>query len=194
MTIYGKTVLVTAGTLGLDNNIARACAEPGAQRIILFDTDQELVKEYGAPDILLHAAGIADSNLKAETYNPTIFQRVIDINLNGSFLVLVSQATSRAMIAAGKPGSIVLVASTSGVIVNYAQEQSWYNASKYVVIQVAKSLAVKWVKLNVRVNSISSRKKIWLPLTSQNRLRNVRKLNDHYVFLATDASQLHDGV
>lgn len=42
MTIYGKTVLVTAGARGLDNNIARACAEPGAQRIILFDADQEL--------------------------------------------------------------------------------------------------------------------------------------------------------
>lgn len=242
MTIYGKTVLVTGGARGLGNNMARACAEAGAQRIILFDANQELgetsaaelhektslpisfyrvdvrdevainaavdaiVQEHGAPDVLLHAAGIADSNLKAETYNPAMFRRLIDINLNGSFLV--SQAIGRAMIAAGKPGSIVLVASMSGVVVNYPQEQSCYNASKAGVIQLAKSLAVEWAKFNIRVNSISpgymdtelnrvpaleAQKKIWRSLTPQNRLGNVDELNGLCVFLASDASSFMTG-
>ena len=59
------------------------------------------------------------------------------------------------MIAAGKPGSIVLVASMSGTIVNYPQEQSCYNASKAGVIQFGKSLGAEWAKYNIRVNCIS---------------------------------------
>src|SRR5277367_2061818 len=69
-----------------------------------------------------------------------MFRRLIDINLTGSFLM--SQAVGKAMMAAGKPGSIVLVASMSGSIVNYPQEQSCYNASKAGVIQLGKSLVL----------------------------------------------------
>jgi len=67
----------------------------------------------------------------------------------------MSQAVGKAMIAAGKPGSIVLVASMSGSIVNYPQEQSCYNASKAGVIQFGKSLGAEWAKYNIRVNCIS---------------------------------------
>ena len=82
-----------------------------------------------------------------------MFRRLIDINLTGAFLV--SQAIGQAMIAANKPGSIVLIASMSGSIVNYPQEQSCYNASKAGVIQLGKSLGAEWAKYNIRVNCIS---------------------------------------
>lgn len=82
-----------------------------------------------------------------------MFRRLIDINLTGSFLM--SQTVGKAMIAAGKPGSIVLVASMSGSIVNYPQEQSCYNASKAGVVQFGKSLGAEWAKYNIRVNCIS---------------------------------------
>ena len=64
------------------------------------------------------------------------------------------------MIAANKAGSIVLVASMSGTIVNYPQEQSCYNASKAGVIQLGKSLGAEWAKYNIRVNCISPGKLI----------------------------------
>lgn len=82
-----------------------------------------------------------------------MFRRLIDINLTGSFLM--SQTVGKAMMAAGKPGSIVLIASMSGSIVNYPQEQSCYNASKAGVIQFGKSLGAEWAKYNIRVNCIS---------------------------------------
>lgn len=167
---------------------------------------EAVVQTHGTPDVLLHAAGIADSNLKAETYNPAMFRRLIDINLNGSFLV--SQAVGRAMMTAGKPGSIVLIASMSGVVVNYPQEQCSYNASKAGVIQLTKSLAVEWAKSNIRVNSISpgymdtdlnkvpaleAQKKIWRSMTPQNRLGDVDELNGLCIFLASDASSFMTG-
>ena len=67
----------------------------------------------------------------------------------------MSQTVGKAMMAAGKPGSIVLIASMSGSIVNYPQEQSCYNASKAGVIQFGKSLGAEWAKYNIRVNCIS---------------------------------------
>lgn len=167
---------------------------------------ESVVELYGAPDVLVNSAGIADSNIKAETYDPAMFRRLIDINLTGSFLM--SQAVGRAMMAAGKPGSIVLVASMSGSIVNYPQEQSCYNASKAGVIQFAKSIAAEWAKYNIRVNCISpgymdtalnrvpaleAQKKIWKSLTPQDRLGGVDELNGLCVFLASDASSFMTG-
>lgn len=167
---------------------------------------EEVVERYGAPDVLVNSAGIADSNIKAETYDPAMFRRLIDINLTGSFLM--SQSVGRAMMAAGKPGSIVLVASMSGSIVNYPQEQSCYNASKAGVIQLGKSLAAEWAKYDIRVNCISpgymdtalnrvpaldAQKKIWKSMTPQNRLGNVDDLNGLCVFLASDASKFMTG-
>lgn len=165
-----------------------------------------VVELYGAPDVLINSAGIADSNLKAETYDPAMFRRLIDINLTGSFLM--SQAVGRAMMNAKKPGSIILVASMSGSIVNYPQEQSCYNASKAGVIQFGKSLAAEWAKFGIRVNCISpgymdtalnrvpaleAQKKIWRSLTPQNRLGNVDDLNGLAVFLASDSSGFMTG-
>lgn len=167
---------------------------------------QNVVDLYGTPDVLVNSAGIADSNIKAETYDPAMFRRLIDINLTGSFLM--SQAVGRAMIAAGKPGSIILVASMSGSIVNYPQEQSCYNASKAGVIQFGKSLGAEWAKYNIRVNCISpgymdtalnkvpaldAQKKIWKSLTPQNRLGAVDDLNGLCVFLASDSSSFMTG-
>jgi NAD(P)-dependent dehydrogenase (short-subunit alcohol dehydrogenase family) len=135
-----------------------------------------------------------------------MWRRLIDINLTGSFLV--SQAAGRAMMAANKPGSIVLVASMSGSIVNYPQEQSCYNASKAGVIQFGKSLAAEWAKYNIRVNCISpgymdtalnnvpaleQQKAIWKSLTPQQRLGAVNDLNGLAVFLASDSSSFMTG-
>ncbi|KAM0281685.1 hypothetical protein ACHAQH_003416 [Verticillium albo-atrum] len=165
-----------------------------------------VVELYGCPDVLVNSAGIADSNIKAEDYDSSMFRRLIDINLTGTFLV--SQAVGKKMIAHGKPGSIVLVASMSGTIVNYPQEQSCYNASKAGVVQFGKSIAAEWAKHNIRVNCISpgymdtalnrvptleGQKKIWRSLTPQDRLGAVDDLNGLCVFLASDASGFMTG-
>ncbi|TAQ87086.1 hypothetical protein B7494_g4589 [Chlorociboria aeruginascens] len=167
---------------------------------------QAVVKEHGAPDVLINSAGIADSNIPAETYEHDMFRRLIDINLVGSFWM--AQSVGKAMIAAGKPGSIVFIASMSGSIVNYPQEQSCYNASKAGVVQLGKSLAAEWAKYNIRVNCISpgymdtalnnvpaldAQKVIWKSLTPQARLGAVEDLNGLAVFLASDSSAFMTG-
>ena len=91
--------------------------------------------------------------MPAEKYPTEMWTRLLDINLTGTFLM--SRAIGQHMIAAGKPGSMVFIASMSGGIVNFPQEQSCYNASKAGVIQLGKSLAAEWAKYGIRVNCIS---------------------------------------
>jgi NAD(P)-dependent dehydrogenase (short-subunit alcohol dehydrogenase family) len=172
----------------------------------IIEAVNSVVEMFGAPDVLINSAGIADSNIKAEEYDHSMFRRLIDINLTGSFLM--AQAVGRALIKAQKPGSIVFIASMSGSIVNYPQEQSCYNASKAGVIHLGKSLAAEWAKYGIRVNSISpgymdtalnrvpaldAQKKIWTSLTPQARLGAVDELNGLAVFLASDSSSFMTG-
>ena len=58
------------------------------------------------------------------------------------------------MLAGGR-GSIVNIASMSGVIVNRGLMQAHYNSSKAAVIHLSKSLAMEWAQRGVRVNTIS---------------------------------------
>lgn len=82
-----------------------------------------------------------------------MFRRLIDINLTGTFLC--AQAVAKEMIASGNGGSIIFIASMSGHIVNYPQEQCCYNASKAGVIMLGKSLAAEWAKYKIRVSKCS---------------------------------------
>lgn len=146
------------------------------------------------------------SNIKAEDYEISQFRRLIDINLTGSFLV--AQACAQHMIRSGTGGSILFIASMSGSIVNYPQEQCCYNASKAAVIQLGKSLAAEWARHRIRVNCISpgymdtelnrvpaldGQKKIWTSMTPQARLGEVDELNGLAVCLASDASSFVTG-
>jgi NAD(P)-dependent dehydrogenase (short-subunit alcohol dehydrogenase family) len=53
------------------------------------------------------------------------------------------------------PGSIVMIGSMSGSIVNVPQPQAPYNAAKAAVRHLAASLAVEWAGHGIRVNCIS---------------------------------------
>lgn len=146
------------------------------------------------------------SNQPAVKYDPVRFRRQVDINVTGTFLV--AQACAQHMIASKSGGSMIFIASMSGGIVNYPQEQSCYNASKAAVIQLGKSLATEWARYGIRVNTISpgymdtalnrvpaldAQKKIWIDNTPQKRLGAVNDLNNLAVYLASDGSSFMTG-
>jgi NAD(P)-dependent dehydrogenase (short-subunit alcohol dehydrogenase family) len=106
----------------------------------------------GVVDALVHAAGVADVTSAMEI-TPERFRRVVDINLTGTFLVC--RAFARRLVDAGRTGSAVTIASMSGLRVNRPQDQAAYNASKAGAAQLTKSLAVEWLPLGIRLNSIS---------------------------------------
>lgn len=52
-------------------------------------------------------------------------------------------------------GSMVLIGSMSGAVVNVPQPQAPYNAAKAAIRHLASSLAVEWAHAGIRVNVIS---------------------------------------
>ena len=117
----------------------------------LADAVRRVQDELGPLRLAVNSAGIANA-APAEEMSLEQWRRVIDINATGVFLSC--QAEARAMLAHGQ-GSIVNIASMSGVIVNRGLLQAHYNASKAAVIHLTKSLAMEWCRRGIRVNSIS---------------------------------------
>jgi NAD(P)-dependent dehydrogenase (short-subunit alcohol dehydrogenase family) len=117
----------------------------------LSDAVQIAEKELGPLTIAINCAGIANA-AAAEEMPAEQWQRMLDINLSGVFYSC--QAEARAMLAR-KKGSIVNIASMSGVIVNRGILQAHYNSAKAAVIHLSKSLAMEWCDRGIRVNSIS---------------------------------------
>ena len=101
--------------------------------------------------VALNCAGIANA-APAEALPLAQWQRMLDVNLTGIFLSC--QAEARVMLPR-KAGSIVNIASMSGIIVNRGLLQAHYNTSKAGVIHLTKSLAMEWSDRGIRVNSIS---------------------------------------
>lgn len=162
-----------------------------------------IVRDLGRIDIVVNSAGVADLTF-AEEYPAEKFRRVIDINLNGSFLV--AQAVGKQMIAQGTGGSMVFIASMSGSIVNWPQPQCAYNASKAGVRHLMKSLAAEWAVHGIRCNSISpgymdtalnrsynTLFNEWKERTPLGRLGDPDELSGCAIWLASDASSFCTG-
>lgn len=111
-----------------------------------------VVAAIGTPTVLVTAAGVA---LVADAVDTTVEQlgRVMAVNVTGTYLTATEHA--RRLIAARRGGAVVMVASMSAHVVNVPQRQSVYNASKAAVVALARSLAVEWADVGVRVNSVS---------------------------------------
>jgi sorbose reductase len=111
----------------------------------------QLSEALGVADILVTSAGITIWGDSIDVA-PEDWQRVLDINLNGTFYA--TQSFARRLLDAGRPGSAILVSSMSAQVVNVPQFQASYHASKAAVTMLAKSLAVEWAKSGIRVNAL----------------------------------------
>jgi D-arabinitol 2-dehydrogenase len=80
-------------------------------------------------------------------------QKLWGVNVDGTWLFAVGVA--KHLMERKAPGSIVMIGSMSGAIVNVPQPQAPYNAAKAAVRHMAASLAVEWAHAGVRVNCIS---------------------------------------
>jgi NAD(P)-dependent dehydrogenase (short-subunit alcohol dehydrogenase family) len=112
----------------------------------------EVSHTLGPPRILINAAGITVWEDSVDVSKES-WQRVIDINLTGTFLCC--QALARGCITEGTSGAIVNVSSMSARVVNLPQHQASYHASKAGVEMLTKALAVEWAPLGIRVNAIA---------------------------------------
>ena len=161
-------------------------------------------KFLGRLDMVINNAGVCIHEA-AEDTSEEHFDYIVDTDLKGVFLCCQS---AMKVMKPQKKGSIINIASMSGTVSNYPQKQAHYNAAKAGVILLTKCLAVEWVDLGIRVNSISpgyTRTEMtvqtsppemiaqWESMIPMRRMAEPQELAGAAIYLASDASSYTTG-
>ena len=157
---YGASIaLVDVSADGLDETRALIEAAGGKAECLPLDiTDEDAVssgfagvaKRHGQLDMLVNAAGVICENVPAEDAKMEDFDRVIGVNLKGSFIC--AKAAAPHMIAR-RSGKVVNISSQAALI--SLPSQAIYSASKGGVVVLTRSLAADWGVHNINVNCIA---------------------------------------
>lgn len=106
-------------------------------------------ERFGPVDIVVTAAGTSTLGFAVET-SGSDWDRNLDVNAKGSFLV--AKHVAKRLVAAGRTGRIVFIASQAGK--NGYRGMTAYVASKHAVLGVTKTMAVELAAHGITVNAI----------------------------------------
>lgn len=108
-----------------------------------------VARDLGPVGILVNAAGILDGYASADEMSPALWERVIAINLTGTFLT--AKRVLPEMLARGL-GRIINIASVAGVVGSGGGAA--YTASKHGVVGLTRQLAITYADRGVTINAI----------------------------------------
>lgn len=104
---------------------------------------------WGAPDLVINNAAVYPSGFLLDI-DVAEWDRILDVNLRAPFLV--AQGFAKAMIAAGRGGSIVNV--SSGAARKMRRSVVPYCVSKTALDRLTKGLALELAEYGIRVNAV----------------------------------------
>ena len=113
---------------------------------------QKIVAELGPVDVLINNVGNRNENVPIEQESLATWQELIDLNLTSCFLA--TKIVGGAMLARGRGGRIINIASISGLIANRGIAGRHYETAKAAVIQFTRATAADWAPRGVTVNAI----------------------------------------
>ena len=197
----------------LDEGAAAATADAiraghgraASARVNLGDAEsvEELFRENGDPDVLVCTPAI-NVRKRLLDYTEEEFDKVVDLNLKGTFLA--ARSAGKRMAAAGK-GSIIVFSSIRSQVVEPGQ--GIYAATKAGALQMIRALAAELGPVGVRANAVAPGV-VETPLTEQikqqpdwyeayaqkgalGRWAQPREMVGAVVYLASDASSFVTG-
>ncbi|MEM6889740.1 MAG: SDR family oxidoreductase [Pseudomonadota bacterium] len=191
----------------LDEAVAALANQGGsAEALVLDQTDLEALEEtFASPfDVVVNSAGLARHGPAVET-TPEDFDAVTNINLRSAYFL--SSYAARALMSAGRRGSIIHISSQMGHVGGI--ERAVYCATKHALEGMVKAMAIEWGKSGIRINTICPTF-IRTPLTEPTfdnpdrlawimekiklpRVGEVEDIMGGVVFLASDASAMVTG-
>ena len=232
-----RVAVVTGGAGQLGRELVRGLEGRGA-RVAVFDLEadrfrvdvtdrsaieaatEEIVQDWGVPHILVNAAALdsppdapAEEVGPVESYPEASFDRVMDVNVKGTFLSC--QVVGARMASEGR-GSIVNVSSVYGMLSPVQDLYEFrrrggedftkpiaYSVSKSALYNLTRYLATYWAKSGVRVNTLTlagiwnDQPQEFLDAYTQRmplgRMADVGEVVGPVVFLASDASSYVTG-
>ncbi len=126
-----------------DSFIVDVTKEPSIEEAV-----RAVITKYGRIDVLVNGAGVSSGGA-TEDITEEEWDRVMDINLKGSFFV--AKHVVRQMIKQSS-GSIVHIASIEGL--DGLSGQLAYGTSKGAVVQMTRNMAADYATMGIRVNCV----------------------------------------
>lgn len=111
-----------------------------------------ILELIGAPDILVNNVGNREVNVPIEAEPLEVWQRSIDLNLTSCFLT--TRLLGEAMLAGGRGGRIINIASMSALIANRGIGGRDYETAKAAVLHFTRCAAADWAPRGITVNAI----------------------------------------
>lgn len=155
--VGARVVLAARRTDKLEASVRQLQSQGSEARAVELDVTRsasvaacfDALADWGAPEVVVNNAGITVTRPLLEQ-SEADWDQVMDTNLKGGWLVATEAA--RRMVAAGKGGAIVNVASILGERV--AGGVAPYAISKAGVVQATKAMALELARHRVRVNAL----------------------------------------
>lgn len=118
------------------------------------DLTGRVIERFGRIDVLVNNAGTA-WGAPAESYPLDGWNKVIDLNVTGLFLL--TQAVARSAFLKQGKGAVINVASVEGFLGHHPDRLGTiaYNTAKGAVINLTRALAAEWGPRNIRVNALA---------------------------------------
>jgi NAD(P)-dependent dehydrogenase (short-subunit alcohol dehydrogenase family) len=112
----------------------------------------DIAEHEGSVDVLVNNAGIAIRKPSVDLPLAD-WDAVVSVNMTGVFLC--ARAAARQMMARGRGGAIVNVASVMGLSGGGLYPNISYQATKGAVVNMTRALAVEWAPHKIRVNAVA---------------------------------------
>jgi NAD(P)-dependent dehydrogenase (short-subunit alcohol dehydrogenase family) len=168
--------------------IVSACDIADAAQVSSFAS--QVLAEFGCVDVLINNASILGPRVDILEWTVPTWDRVIDVNVNGLFLV--TRAFLPSMVSQGA-GSIINVSSSVGRM----GKRRWgaYATSKFAVEGFTQVLADELRGDGIRVNSVNpgpldtEMRHAAYPDEDRSKLKSPAEVTDVFVYLASDQSR-----
>jgi NAD(P)-dependent dehydrogenase (short-subunit alcohol dehydrogenase family) len=115
-------------------------------------TCEGILSEMGPIDILINNVGNREVSVSIVDETPESWRKGVDLNLTSCFLA--TKAIGAAMLARGKGGRIINIASISALIANRGIGGRHYETSKAAALHFTRCAAADWAPHGITVNAI----------------------------------------
>jgi len=108
--------------------------------------------QHGPIDILINNVGGRRVNIPTTEMPMDTWRQMLDLNLTSTFLC--TKLIGGAMVARGKGGRIINIASINALVANRGIAGRHYETAKAAVLQFTRATAADWAPLGITVNAI----------------------------------------